>query len=89
MLAAAVAAAMIAASSCATKIGTVKKNPGAWVDKKVVVNGTVVKVHLIPNSHLNLLGVEDETDTILVLTDNNVRRGSSVTVSGKIISMGG
>ena len=65
------------------------ENPADYVDKKVTISGEVVKVHLIPHSPLNLLGVRDDTDTMLVLTDNEVDRGSAVTVSGEVISMGG
>jgi hypothetical protein len=84
-----VAALAITATSCATKVRTIKENPDEYVDKKVTMSGEVAKVHLIPHSPLNLLGFRDDTDTILVLTDNEVRRGSAVTVSGEIISMGG
>jgi len=47
LLAAALAAAMLASISCATKVGTIKEAPGNWVDKKVaeflVVNKIVGK----------------------------------------------
>jgi len=38
---------MFASISCATKVGTIKEDPGNWVDKKVTVSGTVMKVHLV------------------------------------------
>jgi hypothetical protein len=79
----------ITATSCATKVRTIKENQAEYVDKKVTIRREITKVNLIAHSPLNLLGVRDDTDTTLVLTDNDVRRGSAVTISGEIISMGG
>ena len=47
LLAAAIAAVMLASASCATKVGTIKENPGNWVDKKATVSGIVMNVHLV------------------------------------------
>jgi hypothetical protein len=77
------------AGSCATKISTIKQNPVQYADKTVTISGTVTKVHLVPNSRLNLLAVYDKTDTILVLTNEEVRKNQDVTVSGEIVAIGG
>ena len=84
-----IAAVLFAAVSCSTKISSVKQDPAAWADKKVTVSGTVMKVHLVPNTPINLISLYDKTDTMLVLTNEEVKRNETITVSGEIVLIGG
>ncbi|UCB44906.1 MAG: hypothetical protein JSV25_11905 [Spirochaetota bacterium] len=80
---------LVLAGACATNISTIKQNPVQYANRTVTISGTVTKVHLVPNSRLNLLAVYDETDTIVVLTDEEVKKNQDVTVSGEIVAIGG
>jgi len=89
MFTAACVAVTVTAVSCTTQIRSIKQDPAGWVDKKVTVSGTVMKVHLVPNTPLNLVSLYDKTDSMLVLTNERVSKNETMTVSGEIVLIGG
>lgn len=76
-------------ASCSVPIATIKKNPQKFVNKKITIEGKVIKITKIPLTSLKILQVYDGTEMLYVLSDREVKKNVDMKFTGEIVAMGG
>ncbi len=72
--------------SCTVKIANLKENPKKYIEKEVAIKGVVTNKFTIPLTKLSFYELYDKTDTLFILTTNDVVKNQKRLVKGELIA---